>query len=348
MGSLALYSRYVINGVQQELTPAGILDAVCDARRDHIETAGVVVDELVDPAIGLHTFDAGRIREYLEKVEGVENPCVPPAFSEAYSRLRVATALVDTLWKAGHFTLEDLRPEAVWSWDFAPVGAAASFYQSVRSVAEYVDSLDLRLSSYSLSDGDDCRFSVELQQLPEGRICPAKADPDPQSWLVYVPFDPCDFRLGGSALARELGIGGGVAPQIGDADYFIDCFEVLRELVEDGVVIAGATVGDGGLLCALKKMCADTGISVDVSDIMKSYDEDNVVRVLFSEVPGALIQIKDLDFDYLDAQLLLQDVAFFPLGHPDSSVHDVLVRAGEKSGIQKILESLMQNAEGED
>lgn len=89
-------------------------------------------------------------------------------------------------------------------------------------------------------------------------------------------------------------------------------------------------------------------MEMDISDIMASAQEKNPVRVLFSEVPGAVIQIRDSDFDYLDAELLLQDVAFYPLGHPVAGGSGVRVKASAKTGIQRILESLMQNAEGED
>jgi phosphoribosylformylglycinamidine (FGAM) synthase-like enzyme len=181
------------------------------------------------------------------------------------------------------------------------------------------------------------------------RSCPATLAPDPQSWVVYVPFDTSEFRLGGSLLSQTLGVGGGPCPQITDADYFLDCHEVVRELVEDGILLSGATVGEGGLLRTVRQMAADgVGLGVDVSDVMRAYQEQDVLRILFGEVPGAVIQIHDADFDYLDAELLLQDVAFFPLGHPVPGSEEVRVKASAKSGIQTILESLMQNAEGED
>jgi len=82
--------------------------------------------------------------------------------------------------------------------------------------------------------------------------------------------------------------------------------------------------------------------------VMRAGQEQDPVRILFSEVPGVVVQINDADFDYLDAELLLQDVAFYPLGHPDPDRTDVRVKASAKSGIQTILESLIRNAEGED
>ena len=166
--------------------------------------------------------------------------------------------------------------------------------------------------------------------------------------MIYIPFDTADFRLGGSLLSQAAGIGG-VPADISDADCFIDCFEVVREFVEDGLLLSGESVGEGGLLTTLDKMTSEEcGLEADISALMHSYQEKHSLRPLFSEVPGVIVQIRDSDFDYLDAELLLQDVAYFPLGHPSAEVHGVEVKCSEKSGIQTILESLMRNAEGED
>ena len=346
MESLALCSQYVIDGVPQELTPAEVLDAVCENPSAARRGTGVIVDEAVDPVIRTYEFEPSRIDEYIRITAGEEPEQVPLPFAGTCSRLRMARCLLDALWNDGHFALTDLHPAAEWNWNCSPVGASAAFYESVRAVAEYADSLDLKLKNYSFSPSDKCEVYFSLPGAT--RKCPSLIVPDAQSWIVYVPFDTCDFRLGGSLLARRLGLGGGVPSQTGDADYFIDCYEVLRELVEDGIAISGGTVGEGGLAVALGKMCVEAGVTLDVSDVLKSYEESNVVRVLFGEVPGVVIQIKDMDFDYLDAELLLQDVAFFPLGHPEPGSSGVKVKTCGKSGIQTILESLMQNAEGED
>jgi len=173
---------------------------------------------------------------------------------------------------------------------------------------------------------------------------------DPDSWIIYVPFDSCDFRLGGSLLCDALGQNGDNFPEIGDADYFIDCYEVIREFVEDKITVSATTVSDGGLLAALKLMCSgDVGADIDISGIKNAYGEDQNARVLFSEIPGAIIQIKDSDYDYVDAELLLQDIAYYPIGHPVAGSGEVNVKTGG-SGIANILQSLLssQASEGED
>ena len=370
----ALHAIYVIDGVQEEFTPAQLLDAVTEPEGRHSNPGPAesrAVDETLDPVFRDAGLEPECTDAYLEAVCNARK-AVPAAEAESYTRIRIASALADTLWRSGSFRVGDLRLDATWRWNDAPVGARAAFYASVRAAADYVDALGLKFSGYrhvrttGLSelllrarltrDADEEEYgfvsepfhSSDHPVLGARRACPPALVADPQSWVVYIPFDTAEFRLGGSLLAQELGLGCGPAPQITDADYFLDCFEVVRELVEDGIVLSGATVGEGGLIKAIRGMAEGTGLTLDISDVMRSYQEQNPLRILFSELPGVVIQIRDADFDYLDAELLLQDVAFFPLGHPAPGSSDIRVKASAKSGIQTILESLMQNAEGED
>lgn len=366
----ALHSTYVIDGVTQEYTPAQLLDAVTEGASDvQQDCPDTIVDETLDPVVSSYEFDSSKVDSYLAGLQNVRK-ILPLAFAESYSCGRVAEALIDAIWLQGRFRIGDLQLKASWKWNADPVGSHAAFYNSVKASADYLDGLGLKFSSYSYARSSECDLSFkatlakdtgiedafvgqpfrsEHPVLGSRRACPATLVPDPQSWIVFIPFETCDFRLGGSLLAQTLGFGGGVPPQVGDADYFLDCYEVIREFVEDGLLLGGNTVRVGGLLKSLKDMTADgTGAAVDISNILKAYQEKDIIRVLFSEIPGVIIQIRDIDFDYLDAELLLQDVAFFPLGHPVAGSSEVRVKASAKTGIQTILESLMQNAEGED
>lgn len=369
----ALYSRYRIDGVRQELTPAQILDAVSVARVPGLPTQEdipAIVDETAEVGLNPFSFEKRRINDYLELLLSTERR-FPLAFSDCFTRSRIACALIDALWREGRFKLGDLNVKLSWKWNDGPVGNMAAFYASVMAAADYVDSLGLKIADYSIVGSRECAFGVsvvtrkvssdeESLEIPYltpkprmGRVdaVPSSFVDDPKSWIVYVPFETAEYRFGGSLLSQALGRNGGSSLNIEDPDYFMDCFEVFREFVEDGILLSASTVGDGGLLTAVKRMSSDgVGAQIDVSDVLKSSGQEDVVRVLFAEVPGVIIQIRDIDFDYVDAELLLQDVAFFPLGHPVRGRNDIRIRASEKSGIQKILESLIQNqcGEGED
>lgn len=379
----ALHSKYIIDGVSRRLTPAEMLDD-CIASKDEvtIQKNGdfePVVDESTDPSPSMKKFQSQNIQGYLATIVSLldEPRPFPAAYADPYTRGRIAKALLDAVWMNGHFKLGDLTIAARWKWNCKPLGNMAAFYSSAEATADYINNLGICLSGYSFTESgrlcqtafkvgacektesqdedeiflpEDAPFGSEHPVLGRRRAVPDKLAADPDSWIIYVPFDTCDFRLGGSLLCDALGQNGDNFPEIGDADYFIDCYEVIREFIEDRIAVSAATVCDGGLLTALKLMCSgDVGADIDISGIMSAYGEDKKLRILFSEIPGAIIQIKDSDYDYVDAEFLLQDIAYYPMGHPATGTGEVNVKAGG-SGIAGILQSLLssQASEGED
>lgn len=360
-----LRSKYIIDGIQQELTPAGILESV--GARIIEEDAGIpgrIADESSWPGPSVAGTDPTKIDRYLAKVLAAKkHPSM--VFPAEFTRTKLEQALLDCIWRVGHFTLQDLCVDARWTWNSRKIGNMAALYSSVSAMAEFADSLGIGIRSCSEAEGD-CELAVTpylradeaaggaeeaLSESEPLRLGPASISsvlaPDPESWVVYIPFDTSSYRFGGSLFAQVMKGSHGVAPAVNDPDYFIDCYEVVRELVEDGIVLAGATVADGGLLAALSGMTTGrTGVSADLSGLRRATGEDDPVRLLFAEVPGALVQIRDIDFDYLDAELLLQDIAFYPLGHPTEG-GEVKLHSSARSGIQNILESLIRNQGGE-
>ena len=367
----ALFSRYIIDGVQQELTPAQILESVrspyAPAPQAPEGMPGRIVDESADPGISAVQTDPAKMDKYLAKVLAADRKA-SIAFPAEVTRIQIEKALTDCIWRMGSFRIGDLCLDASWTWNSRTIGNMAGLYASVQATGDFLDALGICLRYCSEAPGPcgvsftaDLRPGLDEDSLVErpfgserprlgAASLPGTLIPDPKSWIVYIPFDTSDYRLGGSVLAQALRIKPAVAPAVNDPDYFLDCYEVVRELVEDGILLSGATVSDGGLITALKGMTSlRTGAQIDLTDLRRATGEDDPVRLLFAEVPGVLVQIRDLDFDYIDAELLLQDVAFYPLGHPAGG-GDITLLSSSRSGIQNILESLLrrQGGEGED
>ncbi len=100
-------------------------------------------------------------------------------------------------------------------------------------------------------------------------------------------------------------------------------------------------------MTALRSLAAGgTGADVSIAEIAKAYGGELPVRILFSEVPGVIIQIADIDYDYVDAELILQDVVYFPIGHPTPGKPEI--KLTQRIEIPQILESLLNTLEGED
>jgi len=368
----ALHSEYIIDGVRQELTPAEIMDA-CMSHPSPAPKWGYpsVVDETLDPSVKACDTDPGKLFDYLQDIKALaassaSEPDIP--FPENYAKSLVAGSLIDAIWRKGHFALCNLALSLEWKWRTSKLGAMADFYSAVSAAADYIDSLGIRISSYSFKeavrgdgslvvktsiepsvgledelDDDDVRISTQ-------NAIAKTFKPDPKSWIIYIPFEHCQYKLGGSLLARSLGVTGSMPPQLVDADYFIDCYELVRELVEDHIALSGATVSRGGLISALSGMTSQgVGASIDLGEFAKAAGEKDIVRLLFAEVPGVVVQVADIDYDYIDAEMLLQDVAYYPLGHPVCGSSELEIQSSDKTGIQTILESIIRSQnEGED
>lgn len=349
--SSAFSSRFIIDGVPQGPTPADMLLPL-EGLKPSAESPDEVIDESTDLAPSAYKFNAARIDEYLAEVNAVKDGrSMPVQFTDSLTKGRIAAALIDTIWRTGESGLEDLSLFLSWKWDESPVGNMAALYRSVEAAAEYIDALGLPVSGheYAAEEGG-CRFSARVSGAPDGRKCPPKAFAAPSDWVIYVPFDTCEFRLGGSRLSEAVNARSSVAPDISDTSYFTDCYELVRELVSDGIVRSGVTVYEGGLMKALSDLLpAGCGISADITGIMRAYDEFPV-RVLFSETPGVILTFRDSDFDYIDAEFILQDVAYYPLGHITPDRDGMSVVTLSQQPLSSILSSILDHhaIEGED
>lgn len=378
----ALHSQYIIDGIRYDITPAGLLDeCLRDTLIIHPDAEGCadIIDESIDPPVSTFTYDNNLNDAYLKMCleASAEERTFRMLYPDSFTRQRIACALIDRMWNEGHYRLGDLSIWAKWTWNTRPLGNMAAFYASTEAVNSYLFDLGVKLGDYYFEESDEesyARFyawipekeeteedemlEVQFKSSPyesshpwisEEPRCPSMILPDPSSWIIYIPFDTCAFKLGGSLLAQAQGRNGGTGPQIQDPDYFIDCYEVVRELTEDGIIMAGVTVGDGGLAVAASKICGSQGLELDTSGLMTSNQDKDSTKFLFSEIPGVLIQISDNDYDYLDSQLLLQDVAYYPVGHPSDKADGISFIKDEKSGVAGILASLLEQAsEGED
>ena len=376
----ALYSHYIIDGVRMDMTPAELLDECMEYEESGFlpaEGFDDIIDESTEPPLSSFSYDSSNEKEFLRQTAEAANDerQFMMLYPEYFTRLQIAKALLARLWSEGHFRLGNLRLGAQWEWNTRPLGNMAAFYSSAESASEYIYGLGVKLEDYLFIEGDgtsNAKFFAWLEDfehddtdpetlfkaspyesrhpwIEESRRCPSTISDDTSSWIIYIPFDTCSFKMGGSLLSQVTGNKGGKAPAIADPDYFIDCYEVVRELVEDGIVLSGVTVADGGLATAAYRMCGENGMDIDLKGIMSSYQESDRTKIMFGEVPGVLIQISDENYDYVDSQFILQDIAYYPVGHPSDKHRRLNISETSRNGVSDILFSLLSHtSEGED
>ena len=147
----ALHSRYVIDGILCEATPAELLNECMEYPFYDEITAGEfkdIVDETIEAPLSSFTYDSSSYEEHLEETarEAGEERSFRMLYPGHFTRLQIAQALISRIWSKGHFRLGDLRLWAQWEWNTRPVGNMAAFYSSISEASDYIYGLGVKLT----------------------------------------------------------------------------------------------------------------------------------------------------------------------------------------------------------
>jgi phosphoribosylformylglycinamidine synthase len=122
-----------------------------------------------------------------------------------------------------------------------------------------------------------------------------------------------EFKPGGSSFAQIINSLGTDVPTVTDPAYFKEVFNTIQDLILKGKILSGHDISAGGMLTTLLEMCFSNtsgGIAVNLTAI----DESDTVKILLSQNPGIIIQVKNEDEV---AEILLENgISYFSFGHP--------------------------------
>ena len=148
---------------------------------------------------------------------------------------------------------------------------------------------------------------------------------DPKSTLYHIDFSFDALKLGGSAFAQSLGKVGDEVPTVQNPEYFRDAFLAIQELVNKGLILAGHDISAGGLITTLLEMCfsnMEGGMEISLDKIK----EHDLVKILFAENPGVVIQVSDKH--KAEVKHILEDagVGYIKLGKPVDERHILITK----------------------
>ncbi|WP_279054169.1 phosphoribosylformylglycinamidine synthase [Hoylesella timonensis] len=265
------------------------------------------------------------------------------ASPQAGSVLSVAEALTNIVWAPLTDGLEGISLSANWMWPCrSQKGEDARLYAAVEALSDFCCSLHINVPT-----GKD---SLSLtQKYPNGEkiispgtvivsaggevedvkkvVSPVLVN-DKNSSLYYIDFSFDDQRLGGSAFAQTLGKVGSEVPTVKNPEYFADCFEAVQALIKKGWVMAGHDISAGGLITTLLEMTfanPNGGIHVNLYD----FAEEDVVKALFAENPGVIIQVSDTHKQALREYLEAEGIGYAKIGYPTPKVRQLVIKKGD-------------------
>jgi phosphoribosylformylglycinamidine synthase len=171
------------------------------------------------------------------------------------------------------------------------------------------DSLSMRTSWQQ--QGEDTRRVVAPVSLIVSAFAPV-ADvrrtltpqlqlPAEPTQLLLVDLGAAQPRLGGSVLAQVHGALGDVPPDVDDAGLLLQFAAALRELRSAGLLLAYHDRSDGGLWATLVEMAFAGRCGLDI--VLESADRTALVRALFAEELGVVVQLRGADLGRVQAVL---------------------------------------------
>jgi phosphoribosylformylglycinamidine synthase len=245
---------------------------------------------------------------------------------EAGSVLSIAEALTNIIWAPLTDKLKSVSLSANWMWPCRNSGEDARLYSAVSAASNFAKALGINIptgkDSLSMTQqyGDDVVLSpgtVIISAAGEVSDIKKIVEPviinDPYTSLLYIDMSRDEFKTGGSSFAQILNSIGDEVPSVKDYEYFKDVFNIIQDLIAKEKILAGHDISAGGMITTMLEMCFSNtmgGISVNLSAL----DEDDLIKILFSQNPGIIIQVKD---EEEVAEILLENgISYLSIGHP--------------------------------
>lgn len=245
---------------------------------------------------------------------------------EAGSVLSVAEALTNIIWAPLINGLKSISLSANWMWPSRNKGEDARLYKAVKAASDFAISLGINIPTGKDSLSMTQKYTDRVVYSPGTVIISATGEVkninriagpvvmnDPYTSLLYLDMSSDSLKTGGSSLAQVLNMLGDEAPTVRDAEYFALVFDTVQDLIMNDLIISGHDISAGGIIITLLEMCFSNnegGLVVDLSAI----GEPDTVKLLFSQNPGIVIQVRDVD-DVADI-LLENGISYFEIGHP--------------------------------
>lgn len=256
------------------------------------------------------------------------------------SVMAIAEALTNIVFAPLTDKLTGVSLSANWMWPCRNEGEDARLYKAVQAASDFACELGINIptgkDSLSMTQkyGDDKVIAPGTVIISAGaEVSDVKKIVSPvlvherNSHIYYIDFSFDTLKLGGSALAQVLNKLGNEVPTVKDPEYFSDAFNAVQEAIEKGLILAGHDISAGGMITTLLEMCfanIEGGLEVNLDKI----NESDIVKILFAENPGIIVQVKDKKaFEKL---MMDAGVGFAEIAKPTNERH-ILV---SKDGIQ--------------
>ena len=265
------------------------------------------------------------------------------ASAEKGSVLAVSESLTNLVWAPLAHGLGGVSLSANWMWPCrSQTGEDARLYKAVEALSDFCCTLGINVPTGKDSLSMTQQYPNSQKVIAPGTVIVSSGAEvsdvrkvvspvlvnDKNSSLYYIDFSFDEQRLGGSAFAQSLGFVGDDVPTVTNPEYFADCFNAIQELIKRGWILAGHDISAGGLITTLLEMAFANrkgGMHLNLHDLAG----DDVVKNLFAENPGVVIQVSDDHRNDLRTYLEDEGIGYTKIGYSVPNSRTLVVKKGE-------------------
>ena len=345
-------ASYSINKVEEYLQRVLQLEAVAckDWLTNKVDRSvtGKVARQQCQGEIQLPLSDCGVVALDYRGHKGIATalghaPQAGLASPEAGSVLSVAESLTNIVWAPLADGMDSLSLSANWMWPCrSQKGEDARLYSAVKALSDFCCAIGVNVptgkDSLSLTqqypNGDKIISPGTVIVTSGGEVSDVRQVVSPvlvndkNTRLYHIDFSFDEQRLGGSAFAQSLGKIGSDVPTVKEPQYFCDCFDAVQEMIRRGWILAGHDISAGGLITTLLEMTfanAEGGLHINLHDIKG----DDVIKKLFAENPGVVIQVADEHKEEVKEFLTENCIGFARIGTPSPDKRTLSIADGD-------------------
>ncbi len=250
---------------------------------------------------------------------------------EKGSILSIAEALTNIIWAPIEGGIRGISLSANWMWPCKQAGEDVRLYNAVKAASDFALALGINIptgkDSLSMTQkypGGDEVYSPgtviisAAGEVPDIKktISPVIVD-DPSSLLIYIDlsFTPC--ALGGSSFVQIINKLGNTTPTVKEPALFSNVFNTVQLLINEEKIMAGHDISAGGIIVTLLEMVfanPSVGLEIDLNSIQ----EKDIIKLLFCENPGIVLQIGACDKEAIGSLFKQKQISFHIIGKPVS------------------------------
>ena len=245
----------------------------------------------------------------------------------AGARMAVGEALTNLAF-AKINDLDQVKCSANWMWAPKLSGEGAALGDAVVAMCEVMASSGIAvdggkdsLSMATLIDNETVKSPRELVISLYAAMSNIRKIITPdikevgRSCLIHIDLAPGKKRMGGSAIAQVYKQIGNVSPDVDDPKILRGAFLAMQKLIDQGWLLSGHDISDGGLIGAVLEMAFAGNCGLELF-LKKGFDEETAIEHLFAEELGFVIEVREFDVSAVAEVLNSFDLEFSVIGSP--------------------------------